>query len=379
METNRFETFFDAIIAIIITVLVLKIPQPLAPTFEAVLHLQPIYMAYLITFLILYNIWYSNHNLFYIIDNIDNKSLSFYGMMTFTISLLPYFTIWLANNVYSVPAETIFGLIFIITHILNTLAIRSVRRSNPYNEKLKEMDHRILNIPVIFLLLGFLITYTVYVPGIFYCCLISVLLWIILGRQNRPMTMKTERFEALIDAILAIIITIIVLEIPLASGGGWNSLYELRYEFIIYAVSFVVCFNFWNYNNNIFSLVNRVNNKVIWTMGINLFIFSLLPYLTTFIAENFYVFFPQLLYGLLFIAISVLSKITSVFLRQSDPGNIALQLVLGKNYNIITVTTVEVIGIIIGYLFYPPAITFCCLFSIVIIWIIPKLEHIFSR
>ena len=379
METNRFETFFDAIIAIIITVLVLKIPQPLTPTLEAVLHLQPIYMAYLITFLILYNIWYSNHNLFYIIDNIDNRSLLFYGMMTFIISLLPYFTIWLANNVYSVAAETIFGLIFIITHILNTLAIRSVRRSNPYNEKLNEMNHHILNIPVIFLLLGFLITYTVYVPGIFYCCLISVLLWIILGRQNRPVTMKTERFEALIDAILAIIITIIVLEIPLASGGGWNSLYELRYEFIIYAVSFVVCFNFWNYNNNIFSLVNRVNNKVIWTMGINLFIFSLLPYLTTFIAENFYVFFPQLLYGLLFIAISVLSKITSVFLRQSDPGNIALQLVLGKNYNIITVTTVEVIGIIIGYLFYPPAITFCCLFSIVIIWIIPKLEHIFSR
>ena len=68
------------------------------------------------------------------------------------------------------------------------------------------------------------------------------------------MKMETERFEALIDAILAIIITIIVLEIPLASTGSWEALFELKYEFIIYAISFIVCFNFWNFNNNLFSL-----------------------------------------------------------------------------------------------------------------------------
>ena len=101
--------------------------------------------------------------------------------------------------------------------------------------------------------------------------------------------METDRFEAFIDAILAIIITIIVLEIPLASSGSWEALYELRYEFIIYAVSFIVCFNFWNYNNNLFSIVNKIDYKVIWTMGITLFVFSLLPYLTTFVAENFYI------------------------------------------------------------------------------------------
>ena len=86
--------------------------------------------------------------------------------------------------------------------------------------------------------------------------------------------METERFEALIDAILAIIITIIVLEIPLASTGSWESLFELRYEFVIYAISFIVCFNFWNYNNNLFSIVNKINSKVIWTMGVTLFVFS---------------------------------------------------------------------------------------------------------
>ncbi|MEE3490080.1 MAG: TMEM175 family protein [Methanobrevibacter sp.] len=187
--------------------------------------------------------------------------------------------------------------------------------------------------------------------------------------------METERFEALIDAILAIIITIIVLEIPLASNGSWEALFEIKYEFLIYAISFMVCFNFWNYNNNIFSIVNKIDPKVIWTMGITLFVFSLLPYLTTFVAENFYIFFPQFLYGLCFIVTAILSKLISKFLKESDPANIALQLVLEKNY-IFTMTIVLVIvGMIIGYFAYPPAIIICCLLSIIAMWTVPKLRN----
>lgn len=187
METNRFETFFDAIIAIIITVLVLKIPQPATPTLTGVLELQNIYIAYLISFLILYNIWYANHNLFQLVETMDNKSVWIYGTMTFVISLLPYFTIWLANNVYSIPAETMFGVIFIITHILNTLATRAIYDSNTYNKKLHELnqDSYYMNIPTIVLIIGFILTYTVYTPGIYVCCLISIVMWIIIGRILR--------------------------------------------------------------------------------------------------------------------------------------------------------------------------------------------------
>lgn len=187
--------------------------------------------------------------------------------------------------------------------------------------------------------------------------------------------METERFEALIDAILAIIITIIVLEIPLASAGTWESLFELKYEFMIYAISFIVCFNFWNFNNNLFSIVNKINPKVIWTMGLTLFVFSLLPYLTTFVAENFYVFFPQFMYGLSYIVTAILSKFISKFLKEVDPGNIALQLALEKDYIFAMTIVLVVIGMIIGYLAYPPAIIICCLLSIVAMWIIPHIKN----
>ena len=61
METTRFETFFDAILAIIITILVIKIPQPAAPTIAAILELKTTYIAYIISFLTLYNLWHANH------------------------------------------------------------------------------------------------------------------------------------------------------------------------------------------------------------------------------------------------------------------------------------------------------------------------------
>lgn len=186
--------------------------------------------------------------------------------------------------------------------------------------------------------------------------------------------METERFEALIDAILAIIITIIVLEIPLASYGTWQALYEIRYEFIIYAISFMICFNFWNFNNNIFSIVNKIDPKVIWTMGLTLFMFSLLPYLTTFAAENFYVFFPQFLYGMIFIITALLSLLISKFLKEADPANIALQIALDDPYPMYCTIALVLIGMVIGYFIYPPAIMLCCLISIIGVWCIPKIR-----
>ena len=187
METTRFETFFDAIIAIIITVLVLKIPQPASPTLGAFLDLNPIYIAYLISFLILYNIWYANHNLFQVVETMDNTSVWIYGIMTFVISLIPYFTIWLATNPNSIAAETMFGVIFIVTHILNTLATRAIYKSNPYNKNLQEFNHNsyYMNLPLILIMAGFVLTYTTYIKGIYFSCLISIVLWILIGRLIR--------------------------------------------------------------------------------------------------------------------------------------------------------------------------------------------------
>lgn len=187
--------------------------------------------------------------------------------------------------------------------------------------------------------------------------------------------METDRFEALIDAILAIIITILVLELSFASTGTWDALYELRYDFLLYAMSFIVCFDFWNYNNNLFSIVNKIDSKVVWSMGITLFVFSFLPYITLFVGEHFFLFFPQFVYGLYFITIVILLIINSKLLKKTDPANIALYIILNKQYSLYGTIPLILIGIFIGYFIYPPAITVCCFISLFGVWIIPKIQY----
>ena len=183
MQTTRFETFIDAIIAIIITVLVLKIAQPSEPSLSAIWDLRDFYLAYLISFLTLFNLWFNNHNLFKKVDNIDNTVVWIYGIMTFIISLIPYFTIWTALNVNSIPAETMFGMIFVATNILYILSIKAIYKSNPYNKELQETGISTFYqlSPLLIIILGFILTYTIYKPGISISCLIAILMWIYIG------------------------------------------------------------------------------------------------------------------------------------------------------------------------------------------------------
>ena len=371
MKTDRFETFMDAVLAIIITVLVLKLSQPSDPTWGAILKLNIRYISYLICFIIIFNTWYNDHILFQMVDEINNYIVIVYGMLLFIISLVPYFATWVALYPKSIPAQTAFGLLFILTNVLYTLSTYLLLRENPYNKELQKINLKSIKryIPLIIICLGYLVTYTVYTPGIFISCMLATLYWFILAVRSKFEIKNSERFEALIDAIVAIILTVIVLEIPMVSNGSWAALFDIKIEFIVYAISFIVCFNYWNYNNNLFSIVNRINGKVIWSIGGSLFVLSLIPYLTVFISENFYSFVPQACYGIDFIIVALLSIITSNALKDADGGNIALLMALENNSHYISTLIIVGAGMIIGYFIYPPAVIISCLVSILWIWI----------
>lgn len=371
MNTNRFETFYDAILAIIITILVLKIPQPLSPNWGPFFSNYLNFTTYFIVFLSIINIWYSNQNLFQHIDDINNKSLVAYGISIFLFSLFPYFASWLSLNVYSLTAETIFGLLILFASISHIISVVVVFGANKSNEKLKELNIKKTHFifPLVIILIGFIISYTIFVPGIYLSTLLAVISSIIYNRIQGKEFEDTERFEALIDAIIAIIITIIVLEIPIAANGSLESLLELRPEFIAYAISFIVCFNVWNFTYNLFSIVKKINYRSIWSIASGLFFLSLIPYLTTFVAMNFNDFVPQCVYGIDFIIINLCSLIATYEMKKIDESNKFLQAAF-QNYNTYILNILfTIIFIIIGYFYYPPIIIISCIFSILVTWI----------
>ena len=179
--------------------------------------------------------------------------------------------------------------------------------------------------------------------------------------------METERFEALIDAILAIIITIIVMEIPLPETTSLTSLIKLSLDFIAYALSFVICFNVWNYHHKLFNMVNKLNSTVTWSSAITIMFVGLLPHVTTMIATNFNSFTAQAMFGLIFLITCVNSFVVDELLIKVDPANIALKLALvnRKKKTVITVL-VFILCYIIGYFVYPPTILIACVLAILI-------------
>ena len=377
MQTDRFETFMDAILAIIITVLVLKLAQPPAPTWDGVLSLNASYLIYGICFLIIFNTWYNDHNLFQMVDEINNLIVVVYGVLIFIISLLPYFASWVSLNPQSVPAQTMFGILFLATNACYNLSTFLIIRANPYNAELKKIDLKNFwrYVPVIVILIGFLATYTVYTPGIFISCIIATIYWFFIAISTKSEIESSGRFEALFDAIIAIILTVLVLEITMASGGTWQALFDLRIEFLAYIISFIVCFNYWNYNNNLFSIVNKIDTAVIWSIGASMFVLSLIPYLSVFVSHNFYSFVPQACYGIDFIVVAIISIVTSKALKNADRGNVALMLALKNNLVFVSTIVFVGIGMVIGYFFYPPAIIISCLLSIIAVWAISYLTR----
>ncbi len=371
MKTQRFETFFDAVIAIIITVLVLKLVQPTAPTFDAVGGLISFYMAYFVCFLMIFNIWHGNHNLFQKIDEIDNKVLFFYGLLLFSMSLLPYFSIWLTLNPHSIDCESMFGLNFLFMQAMYLLSLNAIAKANP---GIVLTDFKNINtyLSIIIILIGFALTYTIYPPGIDICIVIAVVYLTLSQNTIKHEIVDSERFEALIDAIVAIVLTIIVLEITMAHSGNLQALFDLKLEFFSYAISFLVCFNYWLYNTNLFHFVKRIDYKVIWTIGISLFILSLVPYLTKFVAENFYAFAPQALYGAEYLAITVSGIFLKRYLIKADPDNVELINVY-DNYSFWMVFGVVMIGMVIGYIWWPPAVILSCLITIPLGWVMVKI------
>lgn len=180
--------------------------------------------------------------------------------------------------------------------------------------------------------------------------------------------METERFEALIDAILAIIITLIVMEIPLPETTSIFSLLELYPDFIAYTISFIICFNVWNYHHNLFSIVNKINSTITWTSALSMMIIGLLPHVTTMIATNFTSFLAQFLFGLIFFITSINFYLVDKLLLRTDKANIALHVAITRRKKTTIITTlIQIIGFILGYLVYPPIILVTCLISLIII------------
>lgn len=109
--------------------------------------------------------------------------------------------------------------------------------------------------------------------------------------------MTTDRLETFSDGVLAIIITIMVLELGIPHGVEFDDLRPLLPVFLAYALSFVNLGIYWNNHHHMFTTVERVNGAILWANLHLLFWLSLFPFMTGWMGESGFVSLPVALYG----------------------------------------------------------------------------------
>jgi uncharacterized membrane protein len=110
-----------------------------------------------------------------------------------------------------------------------------------------------------------------------------------------------NRLEAFSDGVIAIIITIMVLELKVPHGTDWQALKPLVPVFLSYAMSFVYLAIYWNNHHHMFHMTTRINGKILWANLHLLFWLSLVPFVTSWMGENHFAALPTALYGVILV------------------------------------------------------------------------------
>ena len=109
--------------------------------------------------------------------------------------------------------------------------------------------------------------------------------------------MGKDRLAAFSDGVIAIIITIMVLELKVTHGADWTALEGLAPSFVSYVLSFIYVAIYWNNHHHLIHTVERVDGLILWANSDLLFWLSLIPAATAWMGENFLAPLPTAVYG----------------------------------------------------------------------------------
>lgn len=184
--------------------------------------------------------------------------------------------------------------------------------------------------------------------------------------------MSKGRLEAFSDGVLAIIITIMVLELRIPEGETFADLKPILFKFLSYIFSFLYVGIYWNNHHHLFQATKRVNGKILWANLHLLFWLSILPFATSWMGENNFTKNPVALYGFVLlmcaIAFNILEKLCIDIEGKDSVIAKALKSTLKEKLSLVF----YVFGILLSF-FYPFIAVVLYYFS-AFMWIVPDLR-----
>ena len=181
--------------------------------------------------------------------------------------------------------------------------------------------------------------------------------------------MGKGRLEAFSDGVLAIIITIMVLEMKVPHGNSLADLKPLLPVFLSYILSFIYIGIYWNNHHHMFHAAHKVTGTILWTKIHLLFWLSLVPFATAWMGENSFSTWPVVLYGVILLMASIAYYFLAHRLSAVHGKDSTLAKAIGRDRKGVISSVIYVIGIVLS--FVHPYLGFAMYVVVACIWFIP--------
>ena len=188
--------------------------------------------------------------------------------------------------------------------------------------------------------------------------------------------MNKTRLEAFSDGVLAIIITIMVLELKVPHGMDFDSLKPLFPKFLSYVMSFIYIGIYWNNHHHMMHTVKQVSGGILWANLHLLFWLSLIPFATAWIGEHHFGPFPMLVYGFVLLMCGISYSVLQIIIIKKHGENSLLSKAVGADYKGKASVILYLIAIVSTY--YHEIISGIIYILVALMWLIPdkRIERI---
>ena len=181
--------------------------------------------------------------------------------------------------------------------------------------------------------------------------------------------MNRGRLEAFSDGVIAILITIMVLELKVPSGASFASLAEVRPVFLSYVLSFVLLGIYWNNHHHMLHMVDRVDGRILWANLHLLFWLSLIPFATAWVGRTGAATAPTAIYGAVFLAAAIAYLLLQAAIIAHQGPESKLKAAIESDWKGKASLTCYTAGIVVA--FYDPRISLAFYIIVALMWLVP--------
>ncbi len=181
--------------------------------------------------------------------------------------------------------------------------------------------------------------------------------------------MTKGRLEAFSDGVLAIIITIMVLELKVPHGDDWDALAKLWPVFVSYVLSFIYVGIYWNNHHHLIAASRRIDGSIMWANLHLLFWLSLTPFVTGWMGENHFAALPTGLYGFVLLMAAIAYWILQARILAGEPASSALRTEIGFDFKGKISPVLYIAGIATSFVI--PWLAWALFAFVAIMWLVP--------